>query len=309
MSKFTYKWLVWDGRYTRQGRCNHLESSDNDVETDFKILLPTLHIPVGRKNSKRPPMSIVAATAVSVRLVKIVESPDHCMAIKVQLKRLKKVDGSWNIKSLMLRVYQNYDAPAKNDSISNEILPKEKLVYQEILRKEQIERLPEDPEKEKDANLPKIVNPLLAWADDVVDDEQPVHSPYKIRIWVSTKKNAFGQEGKDLLPFIDEPDASYTIQVHDQYKPSDTEFRDKFDKVKRDKQNGGWSKFLQKRQDKAKAGKYENQVGRNLTTLSYRTFIAPADETVLVQAALEEAAQYGVPFTEGLMEVAKGFPS
>lgn len=303
MSKFTYKWLVWDGRYTRRGRCNHLEGSDNNAETDFKRLLPTLHIPVGRKNPKRPPMSIVAATAVSVRLVKIVESPDHCMAIKVQLKRLKKVDGSWNIKSLMLRVYQNYDAPAKNDSISNEILPKEKLVYQEILRKEQIDRLPEDSEKEKDIKLPKIVNPLLAWADDVVDNEQPVHSPYKIRVWVSTKKNAFGQEGEDLLPFIDEPDASYTIQVHDQYKPSEQEFLNKF---KLGDRNEAWNEFIQKRQKKIKAGKYQNQFGRNITKLSYRTFIAPAAETKVVEATLKEAAKTGIPFTQALLEVAKG---
>ncbi|EKU99382.1 hypothetical protein Lepto7375DRAFT_1409 [Leptolyngbya sp. PCC 7375] len=302
MSKFIYKWLVWDGRYALQGQCNHPEDNPGNAETDAEKLLPKLYIPLGRQNSKQPPPSIVVATAVSVRLIKIVESPDHCMAIKVQLKRLKKADGSWNIKSLMLRVYQNYDAPSQNKSVSNEILPKEKLVYQEILRKEQIEQLPEDSEKTKDTNLPTIANPLLIWADKTIDAEQPVQSPFKIRIWVSTKKNAFGQEGKDLLPFIDEPDASYTIQVHDQYHPSEQEFSDKF---KLDGRSDTWDEFIKRRRDKAKVGKYDNKVGRNITELSYRTFMAPAAETELVQIALEEAAKTGTPFTEALMEVAK----
>ena len=308
MSKFTYKWLIWDGRYTLHGQCNQLEDSSHppDEADAEKLLLPKLHIPLGRQNPKQPPMSIVAATAVSVRLVKIVESPDHCMAVKVQLKRLKKDDGSWNIKSLMLRVYQNYEAPPPNQPISEENLPKEKLVYQEILRKEQIDQLPEEPDKATDTNLPQKPNSLLIWAAATVDKTQPTHSPYKIRVWVSTKKNAFGQAGDDLLPFTDEPEASYTIQVHDQYQPSEQEFLDKF---KLGGRNDTWDDFIQRRREKAQAGKYENQAGRNLTTLSYRTFIAPAAEAAVVKATLEEAAKSGVPFTEGLMEVAQGSAS
>jgi len=295
MAEFTYKWLVWDGRYTLKGRCNQVRESEPTSEGNKSVLLPRLQIP--RKQDVKQPPSIIAATAVSVRLLRIVESSANKMAIKVQLKRLKKADGSWNIKSLMLRIYRNYDSTKDKDS-----LPPEKLVYQEILSKEEIEQLA-NAQKEEDTGIPTEPNPLLAWAEGAFNiDGTEVDSPYKVRVWVSTSKNAFGREDEDLLPFTDEPETRYTVQVHDQYKPTEAEFQKRFEQVKGDR---NWSEFSNKRKEKEKTGKYEDLAGKNVTSLSYRTFMAPAAEISLVAETLKEAARLGVPFTEGLMAVAK----
>ncbi|MEN8446023.1 MAG: hypothetical protein ABG776_13530, partial [Cyanobacteria bacterium J06555_13] len=155
-SDFTYKWLVWDGRYSLMGDCNYFSADAPHVvaraATDPLApdsLSAVLHVGVVQA-PKTVPQTIVAATAVSVRLIKLVEVPGGPVAMKVQLKRLKKSDGSWNIKSLMLRIYRNYDADS-----DGALPPIEKLVYQEVLRKEALDLLA-DAQKDIDCGIPEL---------------------------------------------------------------------------------------------------------------------------------------------------------
>lgn len=227
----------------------------------------------------------------------MVESPAHWLAVKIRLKRLKKIDGSWNIKGLMLRVYRNYDI-----AWGEKALPKENLVYQEILRKDDIDTLP-DAYLEDDGGLPVIeYQPRFESAGaSAAYESHVIHSPYKIRVWVSTLKNAFGKEMDNLTPYTDEPEISYTRQIHDQYRPTDEDFQEKFSVSGRD---SAWAAYMKKRKAMAQARKYEDQPGKNITTSSYCTVLAPAAQSARVQATLEAAADSGAPFTEGLTEVA-----
>ncbi len=297
MADFTYKWLVWDGTYSLLGSCNQYSDVEEGLAGQEQLLMPALNIPL-QQDPKTPPLSTVGATAISVRILTMVESPEHWLAIKVRLKRLKKIDGSWNIKSLMLRVYRNYDAAWGQD-----VLPKENLVYQEILRKDAIDALP-DARLDGDDDVPMIEHePRFRSGGSLVTDKPEArHSPYKIRVWVSALKNAFGKAGDDLAPYTDEPEIRYTLQAHDQYRPTDKDFQEKFRFSGKD--SAAWEAYMNKRKATAQERKYEDQPGKNVTTLPYDAVLAPAAESALVRATLEGAASSGVPFTEGLMEVA-----
>lgn len=303
-SDFTYKWLVWDGRYSLMGDCNYFSADAPHVVARAATapsppdsLGAVLHVGVAQ-TPKAVSQTIVAATAVSVRLLKIVEVPGGPVAMKVQLKRLKKSDGSWNIKSLMLRIYRNYDAGSDGTS-----LPVEKLVYQEVLRKDALDLLA-DAQKNTDSGIPEVEEKEhLSGLDiaSVAKRSTLSHSPYKIRVWVSTKKNAFGKAGDIYRPYTGEPAASYTVQVHDQYHPTEAEFFKKFELKAGD---DTWEAFMDRRKTKEKAGKYEDKPGKNITQLSYKTLLSPVAERSIVQTTLERAAASGVPFTEALRHMA-----
>jgi hypothetical protein len=113
------------------------------------------------------------------------------------------LSGYNKIKSLMWRVYRNYEAPGAGDPNTNDdahVPDIQRLVYQEVLNRRQIEKLLDQFEGEglntDPATLLGTHSDSKAWIlrNNRMAGTPSVHksdAPYKVKVWVSTASNAF----------------------------------------------------------------------------------------------------------------------
>jgi len=212
------KYLLWDGSYERFGHCNQPAGSAQPVKSKTDGETAKSHqsqsqLQRKKKNrgfrlrriegkgntnisaSFKPPIFI----SVRVKEVDISFDPkERPAAIKILLEYTKDIE---DVKSLLLRVYRNYDPESDTDTP-----PIEKLVYQEVLSVENIKKLSEEDPR-KDGDVPPKHDGEYA---------RPRHAIYKIRVWVSMDPEGFYPNlGLESQP-ASKPEFTPHYQVHDQ---------------------------------------------------------------------------------------------
>ncbi len=134
--------------------------------------------------------------SVSELAVKIVSAPKSLIPFKQDAEIKLEINSTANIKSMLLRIYRNFDAGTDEFEISEE-----KLVYQEILDTKAIENLATEGNQN---NVRENLMPRAYITKQMVGGGMTgsfgtylgvsydrLDAPYKFRVWVSTEENFF----------------------------------------------------------------------------------------------------------------------
>jgi hypothetical protein len=152
---------------------------------------------ISRKSKERKGLSATLNTTKSIA-VKIVSAPKFIApfaeyaAIKLEIKEFE------NVKSLMFRIYRNFDAKTDSVSIAGDL-----IVYQEVLDYKAIRALTDQGPDDNKGSHHKAKAYILrqmtgggmngSFGNFIGAAYEKLHAPYKIRVWISTEKDAFKQ--------------------------------------------------------------------------------------------------------------------
>lgn len=158
---------------------------------------PSNRVIISRSHMEREQIDLTL-NSVTALGVKVVSTPKsftrfaESAAIKLQIK------GFNDVKSLLFRVYRNYD-PNTDKIYASE----DRIIYQEVLKEDEIKTLPtEGPKKNIIPQHPAkayIMKQMIGggmdgsfgnYIDKVYDR---LHAPYKIRVWVSIEEGFFDE--------------------------------------------------------------------------------------------------------------------
>ncbi|MDJ0835837.1 MAG: hypothetical protein QNK37_04925 [Acidobacteriota bacterium] len=232
------KWLVWDGRYHFQGLCNqHYGGHGQNPE-------PKHMPPLILDHRRDAPVNMVIPDRVGVSLIDMVERPEG-LALKIELHN------DWFVRGLMLRVYHGVD--------------REEMVYQEILDRDDILRLP-DALPQGDAGMPPPA-PDPSWIDEL--DGRVFTTPFRVRVWAANQPGSF-------VPW-------YGLLDWQEIEPRTDPGR------------------MESHRDRV----VDSEPSPDTTRCPHRIFMAAAGSPESVRGTLEEAARTGSPFTAALLRFAK----
>jgi hypothetical protein len=156
-----------------------------------------------KARTKPIPVSHEQLTTKVVSVPSAIDPFNEFAGIEIQIGRLVRVE------SMLLRIYRNYDPATDN----GREIPKERLVYQEVLDKKAVQALLQSPPGPSASQ--KNIGGYSPEATTLLREKRlfnngyvcRAHAPYKVRVWVSSSLDTFAAYAdptraawKDLAP-------------------------------------------------------------------------------------------------------------